>query len=236
MGTRLRECYPGYRASTAFRVITPGSSAGEPLHVLSSLERRSPRWDTDPESARAALSAAVSLAACACSDAIPIRPRARSTCCSPCSPSGACMAGKAADLGALLLDDLAEPAHRRRSARCRSTASCPRPSAARSPPRSTPCSRRPPSRAGARAPRSTSASGSHPKRRARRPAVIVSVAHLDDEERALVLGVLLEEVLSWVRSLPGHPAPARAGGVRRGLRLSCRRTRTTRPPSARSWR
>jgi hypothetical protein len=35
------------------------------------------------------------------------------------------------------------------------------------------------------------------------PAVIVSVAHLDDDERALVLGVLLEEVLSWVRSLPG---------------------------------
>jgi DNA helicase HerA-like ATPase len=33
--------------------------------------------------------------------------------------------------------------------------------------------------------------------------VIVSVAHLDDEERALVLGVLLEEVLSWVRTLPG---------------------------------
>ena len=33
--------------------------------------------------------------------------------------------------------------------------------------------------------------------------MIVSVAHLDDEERALVLGVLLEEVLSWVRTLPG---------------------------------
>jgi hypothetical protein len=33
--------------------------------------------------------------------------------------------------------------------------------------------------------------------------VIVSVAHLDDDERALVLGVLLEEVLSWVRTLPG---------------------------------
>jgi hypothetical protein len=32
---------------------------------------------------------------------------------------------------------------------------------------------------------------------------VVSVAHLDDEERSLVLGVLLEEVLSWVRSLPG---------------------------------
>ena len=34
-------------------------------------------------------------------------------------------------------------------------------------------------------------------------AVIVSVAHLDDEERALVLGVLLEEILSWVRGVRG---------------------------------
>ncbi|HKO90904.1 MAG TPA: hypothetical protein VJU61_07125 [Polyangiaceae bacterium] len=32
--------------------------------MLSSLERRSERWDTDPESARAALSAAVSLLLC----------------------------------------------------------------------------------------------------------------------------------------------------------------------------
>jgi hypothetical protein len=30
-----------------------------------------------------------------------------------------------------------------------------------------------------------------------------SVAHLDDEERALVLGVLLEETLTWVRGLSG---------------------------------
>jgi hypothetical protein len=37
----------------------------------------------------------------------------------------------------------------------------------------------------------------------RTPAVIVSVAHLDDDERALVLGVLLEEVLTWVRSQQG---------------------------------
>ncbi|MEO7034762.1 MAG: ATP-binding protein, partial [Polyangiaceae bacterium] len=37
----------------------------------------------------------------------------------------------------------------------------------------------------------------------RTPAVILSVAHLEDEERALVLGVVLEEVLAWVRSLPG---------------------------------
>ncbi len=39
--------------------------------------------------------------------------------------------------------------------------------------------------------------------RPKAPGVIVSVAHLDDEERTLVLGVLLEELLTWVRSLPG---------------------------------
>ncbi len=37
----------------------------------------------------------------------------------------------------------------------------------------------------------------------RTPATILSVAHLDDDERALVLGVVLEEVLTWVRGLPG---------------------------------
>ncbi len=35
------------------------------------------------------------------------------------------------------------------------------------------------------------------------PAVIVSVAHLDDDERTLVLGVLLDEILAYTRSLPG---------------------------------
>ena len=40
-------------------------------------------------------------------------------------------------------------------------------------------------------------------RNGRTPAVIVSVVHLDDEERALVLGVLLEEALTWMRGLSG---------------------------------
>ncbi len=40
-------------------------------------------------------------------------------------------------------------------------------------------------------------------RAGRTPAVILSVAHLEDEERALVLGILLEEILAWTRSLPG---------------------------------
>lgn len=42
-------------------MLTPGADQGEPLHILSSLERRAATWDTDPEAARASLSAAVSL-------------------------------------------------------------------------------------------------------------------------------------------------------------------------------
>ncbi len=50
-----------FRAKTHVRVITPGSTAGESVHLLSSLERRSPLWDTDPEAARTALSETISL-------------------------------------------------------------------------------------------------------------------------------------------------------------------------------
>jgi hypothetical protein len=42
------------------------------------------------------------------------------------------------------------------------------------------------------------------------------VAHLDDEERALVLGVLLEEVLSWVRG--GQLLPYRKHPPKRSSR------------------
>ncbi|MEO7034767.1 MAG: helicase HerA-like domain-containing protein, partial [Polyangiaceae bacterium] len=59
---RIREAeLAQFASSTEVRVITPGSSAGESLHLLSSLERRSARWDTDPEAGRSALSAAISL-------------------------------------------------------------------------------------------------------------------------------------------------------------------------------
>ena len=37
----------------------------------------------------------------------------------------------------------------------------------------------------------------------RTPCTVVSVAHLHDAERELVLGLVLEEILTWVRSLPG---------------------------------
>jgi hypothetical protein len=42
-----------------------------------------------------------------------------------------------------------------------------------------------------------------PREDRKTPAVIVSVAHLDDEARMHVLGIVLEETLSWTRSLPG---------------------------------
>jgi hypothetical protein len=50
-----------FAETTSVRVITPGSTAGEPLHVLSSLEKPVTDWNKDPEAARASLSAAVSL-------------------------------------------------------------------------------------------------------------------------------------------------------------------------------
>jgi len=50
-----------FRTRADLRVLTPGSSAGEMVHILSSLERRSSHWETDPEASRAAVSAAISL-------------------------------------------------------------------------------------------------------------------------------------------------------------------------------
>ncbi len=49
------------RSKIAPRVLTPGTLAGEPLHVLSCLELPSPLWSTDLEAAREALSASISL-------------------------------------------------------------------------------------------------------------------------------------------------------------------------------
>jgi len=47
--------------SIAPRLITPGTHAGEMLHVLSSLERPTTLWQTDEDLARASLSASLSL-------------------------------------------------------------------------------------------------------------------------------------------------------------------------------
>ena len=50
-----------YADKTHIRIITPGSDAGEQLHLLSALERPSARWQHDLDGARNALGAAVSM-------------------------------------------------------------------------------------------------------------------------------------------------------------------------------
>jgi hypothetical protein len=188
-----------YAQSTDMRVITPGSSAGELLHVLSSLERRSDRWDSDPESARAALSAAVSLLL-RLLGRDPDPAKSREHVLLSVLAERRWTAGQSADLGSLL-EDLAKPpitqigalsldAFLPKSERKTLAAALNTLLAS-------------PSFASWRQGATLDVGEWLTPKDGRTPAVIVSVAHLDDEERALVLGVLLEEVLSWVRTLPG---------------------------------
>jgi DNA helicase HerA-like ATPase len=87
---------PRWRLPTpaaSVRVLTPGSTAGEPVHLLSSLERRSPLWDTDLESARAACRARCRWCS-AWWAGTRTPPGRRTTCCSRCWPSAGCARGR----------------------------------------------------------------------------------------------------------------------------------------------
>ena len=186
--------------SVAVRVITPGSSAGEPLHVLSSLERRSPRWDSDPEAARAALVAAVSLVLRLLGrDADPARSRDHVLL--------SVLAERRLRAGGdALLEDLvgdllkppmtrigALPVNAFMSKKDRAALAAALNGLIASPSFES-------WRSGAGI---DVASWLSPLADGRTPATIVSVAHLDDEERALVLGVIFEELLAWTRGLSG---------------------------------
>ena len=178
--------------------------------MLSSLERRSSRWDTDPESAQASLSAAVSLVLRLVGrDADPARSREHVLL--SVLAERRLRAGLDADLGSLL-GDLNEPPideigvlpldtflskndRRALSAALNNLLASPTFASWRQgatldvgawlePPQAADALAQP------GAPRRT-------------PAIILSVAHLDDEERGLVLGVVLEEILAWVRAQPG---------------------------------
>jgi hypothetical protein len=188
-----------YHRSTSVRVITPGSPAGELLHVLSSLERRSDRWDDDPKAARGALSAAVSLVLRLLGrDHDPAKSREHVLL--SVFAERRLLAGQSADLGALLedldrppldrigaleLDEFLSKRERRELAAALNTLLAS------------------PTFASWRQGASLDVAAWMTPTDERTPVTIVSVAHLDDAERSLVLGVLLEEVLSWVRSLPG---------------------------------
>jgi hypothetical protein len=176
-----------YVARSDVRVITPGSSAGELLHVLSSLERRSARWDADPESGRAALSNAVSLVLRLLGrDPDPAKSRERVLL--SVLAERRLARGDTAELGALR-EDLAEPPVERigalelddffsRSDRKALAAALNTLLAS-------------PTFASWREGATLDVAAWLAPKEGRSQAVIVSVAHLDDDERALVLGVLL---------------------------------------------
>lgn len=184
---------------THVRVITPGSSAGESLHVLSALEHPVRDFAKDPEAARASLSAAISLV---------LRLLNR-------DPDPACSAehvllsvlaerrlreGQPSDLPSLLEDVMrppiervgALPVDRFVSKRDRGELAAALNTLLASP-----------SFASWREGTALDIAGWLTPKDGRTPAVIVSVAHLDDDERALVLGVLLEEILTYTRGLSG---------------------------------
>jgi hypothetical protein len=188
-----------YAAATSVRVLTPGARVGELVHVLSSLEQRSSRWDTDPDAARHALSAAISLVLRLLGrDADPASSREHVLL--SVLAERRLLAGQNAELATLMQEVLEPPIaeigalpmnaflkkNERRDLAAALNTLLASPSFAS-------WRQGVPLDVGAWL---TPAGG-------RTPAVVVSVAHLDDEERALVLGVLLEDVLSWVRTLPG---------------------------------
>ncbi len=192
-----------FNARAAVRVITPGADAGELLHVLSSLERRSDRWDTDPDGARAALSAAISLILrLLARDPDPARSREHVLL--SVLAERRLSRGEDADIGALLPDILTPPfdsigaldvdaflsKKARRELAAALNALLASPSFASW-------------RKGATLDVAEWMRPVRTDNREKTPITILSVAHLDDEERELVLGVVLEEVLTWVRSLPG---------------------------------
>ena len=181
------------------RVITPGLSAGELLHVLSSLERRSTRWDQDPESARAALSAAVSLLL-RLLGRDPDPAKSREHVLLSVLAARRLAAGEGADLPALL-QDLAEPPIEQigalaldeflpRSERKQLAAALNTLLAS-------------PTFASWRQGATLDVGDWFAPKEGKTPAVVVSVAHLDEDERRLVLGIVLDQMLAWVRSQSG---------------------------------
>ncbi|MBL8682165.1 MAG: ATP-binding protein [Myxococcales bacterium] len=188
------------REGIAPRILTPGATFGEPVHVLSALEQPSDLWSVDEETARESLSAAVSLLLRLLDrEADPTRSREHVVLCQ--FAEHRLRAGKGATLEALL-EDLARPPFARVGAMAIDEFLPPKERQSLSQDLNTLLAS--PSFATWR--RGTSLDVgrwlARPKD-GRTPAVIVSVAHLDDNERALVLGLLFDAILGWVRGLSG---------------------------------
>jgi hypothetical protein len=188
------------RESMELRVITPGTTAGEPLHVLSPLEQRSELWEIDEEAAREALSAALSLLLRMIDrEADPARGREHVLLAHLCERR--LRGGQAAGLEAIL-EDLANPPIARVGALAVDEFLAPKERAALAQDLNALIAS--PTfaawRQGAPLDVAASVRGSDPTKV---PAVILSVAHLGDDERMLVISLVLEQVLAWVRGLSG---------------------------------
>jgi hypothetical protein len=185
--------------SVDVRVVTPGSTAGEPLHVLSALECPASDWNTNPDAARASLSAAISLLL-RLLGRDPDPAKSRDHVLLSVLAERRLRAGEPSDLGSLLQDVVeppidkigALPLPRYLSKKNRAELAASLNTLLASP-----------TFASWREGAPLDVASWLTPRKGKTPAVIVSVAHLDDDERALVLGMLLEEVLTWVRGLRG---------------------------------
>jgi hypothetical protein len=188
------------KEAMAARVFTPGSQACEPLHVLSALERVSPLWETDLELARESLSATISLLL-RLLGRNPDPTKSRDHVVLSIFAERRLRAGVAADVRALLEDVRtppvavigAMPIEEFISNNERASLAAALNTLLASPTFEAWRMGGPLDVAEWLAPRDD----------ARTPVVIVSVAHLDDDERQLVLGILLDQVLGWVRTQSG---------------------------------
>jgi hypothetical protein len=195
--------------SIALRILTPGSTAGESVHVLSALERPHARWTVDaPAShslteAREALSAAVSMVL-RLLDRDPDPARSREHVLLSTLAERHLRAGAGATLDVLIRDLLDPPlahvgaleldafvtANERAQLAAALNALLASPTFASW-------------RTGASL---ALDEWFAPREDRRTPAVIVSVAHMDDDARVNVLGLVLEEALAWTRAQSGTSA------------------------------
>lgn len=181
------------------RIITPGSTSGEPLHVLSSLEHPSDQWRINPEIARASLSAAISLML-RLLGRDPDPAKSRDHVLLSVLAERRLREGEPADLGSLLRDVGDPPIETIGSLPITSFMSAKERADLAASLNALLAS---PTFASWREGAQLDIAEWLAPKDGKTQAVVVSVAHLDDDERNLVLGILLEEVLTWVRSLPG---------------------------------
>jgi hypothetical protein len=188
------------RARVAPRVLTPGTAAGEPLHVLSCLEHPSPLWATDVEAAREALSASVTLLL-RLMGRDPDPTRSRDHVVLSIFAERRLRAGHPAGVAALL-DDVQEPPLDTLGAMSIDEFLPKRERLALATALNTLLAS-PTFESWRQGAPLDVAEWLAPRADGRTPAIIISVSHLDEGERALVLGIVLDQILAWVRTQSG---------------------------------